>query len=195
MSLTYMGISLCFFCSIVYHVFNTSTMQMSSFLSQVDYFGIILHIICLMLSLVYFAYYNHPLKQFCFLVMFVVIGCICLFMNYHCMFNTCNKKMSGQVRVTFFISLVIFSVPPQVEIGTLYSWKLFVQTLATDMCYVFAALVYLFKYPERAFPGKFDLFNSHCLFHVFIIISSFMAFFSLDSVSKAALEYSKKNAI
>lgn len=172
LSLSVMGIIMSFYCSVVYHTFNTGSFEMSCFLSRLDYFGIILHLIGCMLALVYFAYYDRIVLQVLYLMLFTTILVISMIMNYHSMFSSVAKNMSSLKRTLFFFFVAFLSLPPQIEC-LLNSSQVMLHICVTDLAYVMSAFAYTLKYPERLFPGRFDLFNSHAIFHILIVISGF----------------------
>lgn len=182
-----MGIGMSLLCSVIYHLFNTGSFELSRFLSQVDYFGIILHLIGCMLALVYFAFYNYATFQVAYVLLFAVIGLVCLLMNYHCMFSSVTNRMNSVQRSAFFSFVVFLSLPPQFYVGFRYSWYLVQMSIFTDSLYVLAALVYSSKWPEKFYPGQFDLFNSHTIFHLLIIAAGYGSAKSISSISYAAI--------
>lgn len=184
MSVTYTGISMSYYCSVWYHVFNSCTFEMSCFLSRVDYFGIILHLIGCMLTLVYFVYYHHPTLLRFYVSLFAVVGLVCLTMNYHSMFSSITRNMSGHRRTLFFSLVAILSLPPQVELSFRhYPLHLTTTAYLTDAAYIAAALVYWLKYPERLCPGRYDLLNSHTIFHIIVVIAGLGSVRSLSLIS------------
>ena len=185
--MAYIGIGMSLFCSVMYHMFNASSFEMSRFLSQVDYFGIICHITGCMLSLVYFTFYNQQTIQMIYLGLFAVIGVLCVVMNYYCLFSSVTNRMNCFQRSIFFSFIVLLSLPPQVYIGFRYSWHLVKLAFITDWLYILAAIVYSSKCPEKIYPGTFDLFNSHTIFHILIVTAGYGSTKSLSSLSHAAI--------
>ena len=49
--------------------------------------------------------------------------------------------------------------------------------------YIFGAILYILRFPEKKFRGKFDYIgSSHQLFHVFVLLGALFHFFgSLDA--------------
>lgn len=185
MSITYTGITMSYYCSILYHIFNIgSSYEQSCFLSRLDYFGIIFHLIGCMLTLVYFVYYHQSFIQFGYVTMFICVGSICLWMNYHSMFTSiANTNMNSSKRTMIFILVATLSLPPQFTIVDNYPWKIVHNVLMTDISYLLAGLIYSLKYPERLFTGHCDLFNSHTIFHIIIVIAGIGSMRSLSMIS------------
>ncbi|KAI2807657.1 Adiponectin receptor protein 2 [Blomia tropicalis] len=183
----FIGIWMSYLCSVIYHVFNTSSFELARFLSQVDYFGITLHLIGVMLALVYFSFYHHLYFQLLYTGMYFILGAVCLVMNYFCMFNSCTNHMNSYQRSAFFCFIAMLSMPPQIYVGYLHSWTLFAMCFGSDMLYVIGAIIYSSKCPEKLSPGSFDLFSSHTIFHLFIIAAGYGSTVSLTLLSQAAI--------
>ncbi|KAH9417870.1 hypothetical protein DERP_013131 [Dermatophagoides pteronyssinus] len=194
MSITYTGITISYYCSILYHIFNIgSSYEFSCFLTRLDYFGIIFHLIGCMLTLVYFVYYHHSsFIQFGYVLMFIIIGSICLLMNYYSMFTSIvNTNMNGWKRTLIFVLVAALSLPPQLKICWNYPLKIVSFVLMTDFSYLLAGLIYSLKYPERLFPGHCDLFSSHAIFHIIIIIAGIGSMHSLSMISYYQINMTK----
>lgn len=56
--------------------------------------------------------------------------------------------------------------------------------------YIFGAMFYVTKFPERLYPGKFDIWlNSHQIFHIFVIIAGIVYYHSMALIADARLNY------
>lgn len=191
MYITYIGITISYLCSIIYHTFNIgSSFYDSCLLSSVDYFGIISHLIGCMITLVYYAYYHELLVKLIYVTIFTTIGVACMIMNYYQMFTTiANTKMNSSKRTLFFMFIAFISLPSQLKVclniseHMPYNAEIIKNVIFTDFTYLSAALIYSCKYPEKWFPGYCDLFNSHALFHIFIIIAGLGSIRSLSLIS------------
>lgn len=188
MYITYFGITISYLCSIIYHIFNIgSSFHDSCLLSSVDYFGIISHLIGCMITLVYYAYYHELLVKLIYVTIFTTIGIACMIMNYYQMFTTiANTKMNSFKRTLFFSFIVVISLPSQLKVCSNISEpdaEIIKNVIFTDIAYLSAALIYSCKYPEKWFPGYCDLFNSHALFHIIIIIAGLGSIRSLSLIS------------
>ena len=174
----------------IYHTFNSCTYERSCFLSQVDYFGIILHLLLVLIALVYFSTYTLPILQAFYVLFYILVLIACLCMNYHCMFSSVTNRMSSSQRSWFFIVVATASIPPSILVGPIHGWWMVFRIIGNDLIYVMGALVYATKYPEKLRPGLFDLFNSHTIFHLFIILAGYQTTVSLSILSKYAIQES-----
>ncbi|UXI19566.1 Putative Asparagine synthetase [Sarcoptes scabiei] len=185
MSITFTGVTISLYCSFLYHTFNVgSSYEFSCFLTRIDYFGIIFHLMGCMITLVYFVYYFDSFRQLLFLSIFISLTFVCFAMNYFSMFSSmANHQMDSTKRALIFISIALISLPPQLEIFSNYPRKIIQTSLTTDLLYLFAALIYSSKCPERFFPGHCDLFSSHTIFHILIIFTGLGSLQSLTLIS------------
>ena len=102
----------------------------------------------------------------------------------HSMFTSiANTNMNSSKRTMIFILVATLSLPPQFTIVDNYPWKIVHNVLMTDISYLLAGLIYSLKYPERLFPGHCDLFSSHAIFHIIIIIAGIGSMHSLSMIS------------
>uniref|UniRef100_A0A915ECG7 Adiponectin receptor n=1 Tax=Ditylenchus dipsaci TaxID=166011 RepID=A0A915ECG7_9BILA len=65
-----------------------------------------------------------------------------------------------------------------------FHWLLLMAAL-----YIIGAATYAFRFPERFFPGKFDLFcQSHQLFHMFVIVAAYVHFYGITEMAMKRLQ-------
>jgi len=61
--------------------------------------------------------------------------------------------------------------------------------LLMGLLYLLGAATYAARFPERCFPGKCDIwFQSHQLFHLFVIAAAFVHFYGITEVAVKRLE-------
>jgi adiponectin receptor len=64
------------------------------------------------------------------------------------------------------------------------------------MTYIMGAIFYMTKFPERLYPGKFDLLgNSHQIFHIFVIMAALIYYFSMKYIADARLNHHFKDLL
>ena len=58
------------------------------------------------------------------------------------------------------------------------------------LIYIFGALIYILKIPDRLYPKTFDIwFNSHQLFHIMTITGGILFFHSMSLMADTRLNY------
>jgi adiponectin receptor len=83
------------------------------------------------------------------------------------------------IRALMFVSLGVFGTVPivhglivdgyeELEERMSLSW-----IVAHGILYIFGAFLYAVRWPERSFPGTFDIWgSSHQLFHMFVLLAA-----------------------
>jgi len=70
-----------------------------------------------------------------------------------------------------FWHMLVFVDPANYIHPNLYEWSV------GGAIYIFGALLYGTRFPERLFPGKLDILGqSHQIFHVLVLIAAFLHF-------------------
>lgn len=88
------------------------------------------------------------------------------------------------LRLAVFVGLGFFGVLPLPHAVYLNSWDdawPFIWRLAfMGSLYIAGAAIYLFKFPERFWPGKFDIwFQSHAIWHCFVLAGAYTHYLSI----------------
>jgi len=156
-----------FLTSVSYHTFNCNSLKTCHFVSKLDFGGISNHICCSWLLLANYLFHDHFYVQ-----------CIYIFLiSCHSIFMLVSPRIveSHNVRVFIFALMGIFGIVPifhwifvngwNSEVVTLFFWRF----PACWLIYSTGLCIFLYKAPERFYPGKFDYwFNSHQIWHCFI---------------------------
>lgn len=171
----------CLGCSTVFHLFSCHYNEsVCRRLHTLDYFGITCLIIGSFVPTCYLAFACEPELRWMYLAMIGVLGSVGLvgpfygfwttpeFHSYKMMIYTCIVG-SG----VFPIIHVNFIMPPS-------SSAPFAMGMALELLlYLTGMLIYIFKVPERLFPGRFDVWlHSHQIWHVFVLIAAMVHFFT-----------------
>ncbi|EGD80281.1 hypothetical protein PTSG_10536 [Salpingoeca rosetta] len=100
------------------------------------------------------------------------------------------------IRVLFFIALGATSFLPQMHFLALYGVDHYLAIV--DVIWLFAvsvplyligSVVFVFKFPERFFPGRFDIwFHSHQLWHIFVILAAYAHYLCMYNMMHARQE-------
>lgn len=68
--------------------------------------------------------------------------------------------------------------------------------LSFGVYYVIGAIIYAMRFPERFFPGKFDVwFHSHQIFHVLIVIAAWIHLNNIQEIAFLRILQQNKNAV
>ena len=77
--------------------------------------------------------------------------------------------MAGYSTGPGLIYIAYYAHPSTVYAFSVWPW------LGGGILYAIGAILYAVKFPEKVFPGKFDIWgNSHQLFHAFVLAAAFL---------------------
>ncbi|EGW35079.1 uncharacterized protein SPAPADRAFT_48129 [Spathaspora passalidarum NRRL Y-27907] len=179
----------CLFMSSAFHTIKAHSHKVSKFGNQLDYFGIVILISCSLISIILFAFYDHPFLKYFFVVLTAVFGTICTVLTLDPHFASVEYR---KFRATMFIMFGLSGALP-ILVG-FYMWGFqhtkersgMIYLILEGVFYIFGAVLYAGRFPERLTgidkeeflknptPGMFDIFgHSHQIFHVFVVIAAF----------------------
>lgn len=180
------GAIFCLICSTIFHLFSCHCEKMHAILNRIDYAGI--SILCAgscYPPYFYFFYCSPCISLLIFIVFsifytsFITIFCIIVFAcSFKSDFNTPQKR---NLRGTLFLLLGISAAAPILHIlffgkytagiinnPTLFNWVM------GGISYVFGVFIYMWRFPEKYWPGKFDFGVYNNLNHREIVTIFFM---------------------
>ena len=177
----------CLFFSTTLHLVGNISVNFHRILSRLDYGGICLLITGSCYPPYYYFLYCEPKYRTFYLTFMTTLGLTTFGLCLTDGFNLPEKRiLRGSSFLTFGICSGIpiihfFTVGENLkgynnDIRLLY-WYL------GGITYVIGAILYLIRFPEKYFPGKFDIFgSSHQLLHIAVLIASFFHYIgSLDA--------------
>ncbi|KAL3496000.1 hypothetical protein BJX62DRAFT_222307 [Aspergillus germanicus] len=100
---------------------------------------------------------------------FMLAGVICLSLSAGVfgvltIFITIHPKFQG-AKYHLFQELIVFSISQLIR-------KAFPYTLAKAGCLLSRVSFYTTRFPKSQYPGKFDLFGSHSIFHILVVCAA-----------------------
>ncbi|KAH6660039.1 hemolysin-III family protein [Truncatella angustata] len=164
----------CLVCSTIWHTMNCVADQtLLERFACVDYTGIALLIAASIMTTEYTAFYCEPISCWTYMTATGLLGIFGVVMPWHPYFNRADKAW---LRVGFFVGLGATGFLPIFQIvytrGPAWAYDFYAgSNLVKSLCvYVFGAVVYASKVPERWLPGTFDYFgNAHNLWHLAVL--------------------------
>ncbi|OQR87562.1 adiponectin receptor protein [Achlya hypogyna] len=164
----------CLTMSSVYHLLFVQSARASLVLSQMDYAGIILMIAGSFFPVIYYSFYCHQwaLNAYLGIVSLLAVG------SFAASLVPAFGKYPS-VRSAVFLSMGFFGVVPIVHL--VYEFGLMdphVQIMLKPLMlmaalYVLGAAIYGSRFPERFYPGHFDVwFSSHQLWHICVVLAA-----------------------
>ncbi|KAK0399746.1 hypothetical protein QR680_003194 [Steinernema hermaphroditum] len=188
----FIGAITCLGMSCAFHTVQCHSAEVGKLFSKLDYTGISLLIVGSFIPWIYYGFYCRRLPMFIYMAMITILGISAMIVS---LWDKFAEPKFRPLRATVFVAMGLSSIVPAVhffitdglsiliEQGALY-WL-----LAMGSMYLIGAALYAFRIPERFFPGKCDIwFQSHQLFHTFVIIAAFVHFHGITEMGMRRLE-------
>ncbi|TGZ81436.1 putative hemolysin-III channel protein Izh2 [Ascodesmis nigricans] len=167
----------CLALSATFHTISNHSVPVAKFGNQLDYLGIVIAIFGSTVPSVYYGFYCYEKLMRTYWIMMGTIGLLVAYATFDPRFRTPKYR---PIRASLFIGMGISGVFPVLHALTLYPsiqdvdermglrWM-----LLQGFFYVFGAVIYAARVPERFYPGRFDLVGaSHQIFHCFVIMAA-----------------------
>ncbi|CAD2213151.1 adiponectin receptor [Angomonas deanei] len=168
--------------SSVYHTLAAHHCErVHNFALSLDYFGITCMIIGSFYPPVFYMFSCMKLVRFLYLSAVTVLGAIGLIGPFFSFFN--DPKFFW-MRISLHVALTSIGVLPAVHImfgfpANRNTQPLYQGLLLMLLIYFVGMVIYIFKVPERWFPGRFDLvLGSHQLWHFFVLAAAVTHYFT-----------------
>ncbi|DBA84229.1 TPA: hypothetical protein ACH3X2_006294 [Trebouxia sp. C0005] len=169
------GAMACLLTSTVCHLFGCCARHVSQLIWRFDYVGIALLIVCSFYPPVYYGFMCYPWWQMFYLALITALGIGTMVVSVH---NSFQAKDYRVFRASLFAGLGMTGIVPVIHGWAVnYDIAAVHSALSLDvlmgLIYLTGAILYACRFPERMFPGKFDLaFSSHQLFHVCVVVAA-----------------------
>jgi len=178
------AICFCLGCSAIFHLFQIHSKKWNEILAKLDYGGISLLIMGSSIPPIWYNYSCAPvfwLRNF-FAILIISSCMICFVIT---MMPSMNQPKYIKFRAIMFCILGLSAGAPMLglllcseqsqlsmlEGGRAWPWAL------GGLVYIFGAILYALRLPERWYPKRFDLVgSSHNIFHVMVIIGAAIHF-------------------
>ena len=174
------GAMACMLCSSLAHTFSICSPRANKWWWRIDYVGIAVMICCSFYPLVYYIFLEHVYWRRFYMVAITILGTGVATVS---LLERFQDDRYRAFRAWIFVALGTCGIFPGVhaictldvfsnQSGPFYHIMGYEAGMAGG--YLGGALLYATRYPEKAYPGKFDLFfNSHQLFHVMIVLAAY----------------------
>ncbi|PRP87725.1 adiponectin receptor protein 2 [Planoprotostelium fungivorum] len=176
----------CMASSAGYHLFSCHSEGTMVCVARLDYTGISGLILGSAAPAIFYAFYCHPFWQILYLSCMAILGITSMVGSFCEFFHADSFKM---VRTGLFASTAAVGIIPVTHSVFIKRLEEFKQMLLEDTMieqediyfgmlmmgalYTLGFIIYVTKFPECVFPGKFDLwFNSHQFWHIFVFAAA-----------------------
>ncbi|CAF2523407.1 unnamed protein product [Rotaria sp. Silwood2] len=183
----FLGAILCLLCSTLYHTLYCHSPEISKFFSKLDYCGIAFLIIGSIIPLLYYQFYCEFGTKVAYLTFIGILGLGCIVVSMWDKFSASRYRV---YRALLFITFGVFGFIPtchyMIQFGIEHAFTVGAihYLLLVAALYLIGACLYAARIPERLAPGLFDIwFQSHQLFHVFVVIAACVHYYGICVLS------------
>ncbi|PVU95122.1 hypothetical protein BB561_002005 [Smittium simulii] len=177
------GAVACLLFSSLYHTFLCHSESVGMAFNICDYIGIVSLIVGSCVPLIYYAFHCHNFFKILYISIIVFFGFVTILFSVKPVFSTPPWR---PFRALTFVFMAFSGAIPAIHSFYFYGYEHTVNALqivyTTPMVlfYLFGAIIYGSRVPERWFPGKFDIwFHSHQIFHYFVVTAAYFHYFSV----------------
>lgn len=192
----YGGACQCLVCSVIGHTMLAhKDASVACRCMWLDYIGILMCLYGSFSYLIYYALYFHPFIQITYIIILTGLYGVALILLCSPYFNRGNVRV---YRVVLFLLVGVVSTlfsfhsfhinGGQEQMDRIVPTKYFYYEVAS---YLTGVVIYLWRIPERWFPGKVDLLvNSHQIWHVLIVCGCYFHHSAMKVLVKSRIEKS-----
>ncbi|ENH71182.1 hemolysin-III family protein [Fusarium oxysporum] len=164
----------CLSFSATYHTFMNHSKSVAHFCLRLDMLGVVIFILGDLVLGIYLVFWCESLLRNIYWSMSGVIGTLTIFLTMHPKFQGPNYRL---LRALAFVATGLFGVSPLIHGFSMFGMsqmmrKAFPYTLAKAGCLLLGTLFYLTRFPESRYPGEFDLWGSHSIFHILVVCAA-----------------------
>ncbi|KAK3323886.1 hemolysin-III related-domain-containing protein [Cercophora scortea] len=176
MACFFAGAFLCLGMSATYHTLSNHSPAVAKWGNKLDYTGIVFLIVGSYVPALYYGFSCFPRLLEVYLSTIAILGLGCLTVSWFEHFRTPAWR---PYRALMFVGLGLSGVGPILHGLTIYGYSALNERMGLNWVvlqgalYIFGAFLYGARWPERQFPGCFDIFgSSHQIFHVCVVLAA-----------------------
>ncbi|THV04688.1 HlyIII-domain-containing protein [Dendrothele bispora CBS 962.96] len=179
----------CLLASALYHTLTCHSQEVAARCHAFDYSGIVVLTVGSFYPCLYYGFYCEPHLQILYILAISIVGAVAAYIVLNPEYA---KPTHRGARTAVFIVLGLCAAVPVTHWALVHGMHKLVtemglQWLAlSGSLYIFGALLYANRIPERFFPGAFDyFFASHQIFHFCVVLAALAHYTSI----KIALDH------
>ncbi|SPJ73175.1 related to PHO36 - regulatory role in lipid and phosphate metabolism [Fusarium torulosum] len=177
------GAVVCLGMSATFHTLLNHSATVAKWGNKLDYTGIVALIVGSYVPALYYGFFCLPNLMTAYLWVICVLGTGCGLVSWIERFRTPTWR---PYRTAMFIGLGVSGVVPVIHGACIYGLQGLEERMSLSWVvlhgamYIFGAVLYAVRWPERSAPGSFDIWgNSHQIFHVFVILAAVTHFYGM----------------
>ncbi|TVY46576.1 ADIPOR-like receptor [Lachnellula occidentalis] len=175
-SFFFAGAALCLGMSGTYHTISNHSPIVAKFGNKLDYVGIVCLITGSFIPAVFYGFYCHPQLQEVYWTMISSLGLGCASVSIFERFRTPPWR---PYRAGMFVGMGLSAVIPVLHGVGIYGVKEMQDRMGMTwmglegFLYILGAGLYAARWPERSWPGTFDIWgSSHQIFHMLVLAAA-----------------------
>jgi len=183
----FLGAVMCLGLSSAFHTFHCHSEFVGKLFSKLDYCGIALLIMGSFVPWLYYGFYCDFQPKVIYLSVVVVLGITSIIVS---MWDRFGEPKFRPLRAGIFMGFGLSGIVPAVHYSIAEGWWNAISRaslgwlILMGFLYIIGACVYALRVPERWFPGKCDIwFQSHQLFHIFVILAAFVHYHGISEMA------------
>ncbi|PHH72407.1 hypothetical protein CDD83_4948 [Cordyceps sp. RAO-2017] len=177
------GAVLCLGMSATYHAVMDHSQRVSRWGNKLDYTGIVALIVGSYVPALYYGFFCRPALLTAYLSIICFLGLGCAAVSWIETFRTPKWR---PYRAAIFVCLGLSGVVPVIHGVAIDGYQSLEERMsiswiiAHGAMYIFGAVLYAVRWPERSFPGTFDIWgSSHQIFHMFVLLAAATHFYGM----------------
>ncbi|PNP49910.1 hypothetical protein THARTR1_09440 [Trichoderma harzianum] len=177
------GAVLCLGMSAIFHAVLNHSQKVARWGNKLDYTGIVVLIVGSFVPALYYGFFCMPMLLAAHLCLICLLGTGCAIVSWVEQFRTPKWR---PYRAMMFTSLGLSGFIPVIHGVIIYGYKGFEDRISVTWIivhgamYIFGAALYVARWPERSFPGAFDIWgSSHQIFHMFVLLAAATHFYGM----------------
>ncbi|XP_074645418.1 adiponectin receptor protein-like [Tubulanus polymorphus] len=185
------GAILCLGFSWIFHTVYCHSERVGKLFNKLDYCGIALLTMGSFVPWLYYSFYCSMAPKIAYLVLIFILGTTCIIVS---LWDKFSEPQYRCVRAGVFIALGLSGVIPAMHYVITEGFSKALEYAALGwlvlmaFLYILGALIYACRFPERMFPGKFDIwFQSHQIFHIFVVAAAFVHYHGITEIANYRL--------
>ena len=189
----FLAAMICLSCSTLFHLFSNHSHDVYRIFSRLDYSGIAILITGSSIPAYYYGFYCSDMAKYTHMT---IVGVLCVACVVFSLWEKFAAHEYRPLRFATFVSFGVYGVIPTVHVVVKEGIEkqhvidagrgLFVMACL----YIFGAVLYVVRFPERIFPGKFNTWaSSHQLFHICVVCAAVVHYDTLLSMIKYRMSF------
>ncbi|KAI8869783.1 HlyIII-domain-containing protein [Ramicandelaber brevisporus] len=173
--------SACLLCSSIYHTFLChSRKSVLRSCITIDYMGISILINASVSTVVYYGFYKQSLLQIIYLSIIAVVTLAGVILPW---FRWFDRYENRHYRIIIFVLMAVAGFVPGIHLivirGLVNTINFVWPVLASLGSYLIGVLIYAFQFPEKQWPGRFDVWgHSHQWWHLAVVGGIFFHYYA-----------------